>query len=50
MNPLEVHVQCSIKELPYNANCVRSGKVLRLHDLLVICGKTFMIVQQFETL
>ena len=28
---------------------VRGGKVLRLHDLLVICGKTFAIVQQFET-
>ena len=29
---------------------VRGGKVSRLHDLLVICGKTFTIVQQFETL
>ena len=28
---------------------VRGGKVLRLHDLLVIRGKTFTIVQQFET-
>ena len=28
---------------------VRGGKVLRLHDLLVIHGKTFAIVQQFET-
>ena len=28
---------------------VRSGKVSWLHDLLVICGKTFAIVQQFET-
>ena len=28
---------------------VRSGKVSRLHDLLVIRGKTFVIVQQFET-
>ena len=28
---------------------VRSGKVLRLHDLLVIHGKTFAIVQQFKT-
>ena len=27
---------------------VRGGKVLRLHDL-VIRGKTFVIVQQFET-
>ena len=27
---------------------VRSGKVLRLHGLLVIRGKTFAIVQQFE--
>ena len=27
---------------------VRGGKVLRLHDL-VIRGKTFAIVQQFET-
>ena len=25
------------------------GKVSRLHDLLVICGKTFAIVQQFKT-
>ena len=29
---------------------VRGGKVLWLHDLLVICRKTFAIVQQFETL
>ena len=28
---------------------VRGGKVSRLHDLLVIPGKTFTIVQQFET-
>ena len=28
---------------------VRGGKVSRLHDHLVICGKTFAIVQQFET-
>ena len=28
---------------------VRGGKVSRLHDLLVIRGKTFAIVQQFET-
>ena len=28
---------------------IRSGKVSRLHDLLVIRGKTFAIVQQFET-
>ena len=28
---------------------VRSGKVLLLHDDLVIRGKTFTIVQQFET-
>ena len=28
---------------------VHSGKVSRLHDLLVICRKTFAIVQQFET-
>ena len=28
---------------------VRSGKVSRSHDLLVIRGKTFAIVQQFET-
>ena len=28
---------------------VRGGKVSRLHDLLVIHGKTFVIVQQFET-
>ena len=27
----------------------RGGKVSRLHDLLVIRGKTFAIVQQFET-
>ena len=27
---------------------IRGGKVLRLHDL-VIRGKTFAIVQQFET-
>ena len=26
-----------------------SGKVSRLHDLLVIRGKTFVIVQQFKT-
>ena len=28
---------------------VRGGKVSRLHDLFVIRGKTFTIVQQFET-
>ena len=28
---------------------VCGGKVSRLHDLLVIHGKTFAIVQQFET-
>ena len=28
---------------------VRGGKVSWLHDLLVIRGKTFVIVQQFET-
>ena len=28
---------------------VRGGNVSRLADLSVICGKTFMIVQQFET-
>ena len=28
---------------------VCGGKVSRLHDLLVIRGKTFTIVQQFET-
>ena len=28
---------------------VRGGKVSRLHGLLVIRGKTFVIVQQFET-
>ena len=28
---------------------VRGGEVSRLHDLLVIRGKTFAIVQQFET-
>ena len=28
---------------------VRGGKFSRLHDFLVICGKTFAIVQQFET-
>ena len=28
---------------------VHSGKVSGLHDLLVIRGKTFMIVQQFKT-
>ena len=28
---------------------VRGGKVSRLHDLLVIRRKTFVIVQQFET-
>ena len=28
---------------------VRGRKVLRLHDLLAIRGKTFAIVQQFET-
>ena len=28
---------------------VRSGKVSRLHDLLVIRGKTFAIAHQFET-
>ena len=28
---------------------VRSGKVSRLHDILVIRQKTFAIVQQFET-
>ena len=28
---------------------VRGGKVLWLHDLLVIRGNTFAIVQQFKT-
>ena len=28
---------------------VRGGKVSRLHDLIVFRGKTFAIVQQFET-
>ena len=28
---------------------IRGGKVSWLHDLLVIRGKTFAIVQQFET-
>ena len=28
---------------------VRDGKLSRLHDLVVIRGKTFAIVQQFET-
>ena len=28
---------------------VRGGKVSQLHDLLIIRGKTFVIVQQFET-
>ena len=28
---------------------VRGGQFSQLHDLLVICGKTFAIVQQFET-
>ena len=28
---------------------IRGGKVSRLHDLLVIRGKTSAIVQQFET-
>ena len=28
---------------------VRRGKVSQLHDLLVIRGKTFAIVQQFKT-
>ena len=28
---------------------VRGGKVSWLHDLLVIRGKTFVIVQQFKT-
>ena len=28
---------------------VRGGKVSRLHDLFVIHGKTFAIVQQFKT-
>ena len=28
---------------------VRGGKVLQLHDLFVIRGKTFAIVQQLET-
>ena len=28
---------------------VRGGKVSQLHDLLVIRGKTFAIVQQFKT-
>ena len=28
---------------------VRGGKVLQLHDLLGIRGKTFAIVQQFKT-
>ena len=27
---------------------IRGGKVSQLHDLLVIHGKTFAIVQQFE--
>ena len=28
---------------------VHGGKISQLHDLLVIRGKTFTIVQQFET-
>ena len=28
---------------------IRGGKVSRLHDLVVIHGKTFTIVQRFET-
>ena len=28
---------------------VRGGKFSWVHDLLIICGKTFTIVQQFET-
>ena len=28
---------------------VRGGKFSWVHDLLIICGKTFAIVQQFET-
>ena len=28
---------------------IRGGKVSRLHDLLVIRGKTYEIVQQFKT-
>ena len=28
---------------------IRGGKVSQLHDLLVIHGKTFTIVQQFKT-
>ena len=38
---------------PQNIYCimhiVRSGNISQLHDLLVIHGKTFAIVQQFET-
>ena len=40
-------------DLKYNyyriMQIVRGGKVLQLHDLLIICGKTFAILQQFET-
>ena len=35
--------------MPYRImQIVRGGKDSRFHDLLVICGKTFAIIQQFE--
>ena len=40
----------SIKHIEYRImQIVRGGKVSWLHDFLVIRGKTFAIVQQFET-
>ena len=46
----EFKVNCLTVHLTYRImQIVRGGKVLRLHGLLVIRGKTFAIVQQFET-
>ena len=59
MIPLEVILDWHyVSVLVRNALCmviyrimqiVRGGKGSRLHDLLVIRGKTFAIIQQFET-
>ena len=44
------NVVLNVFELIYHImQIVRGGKVSRLHDLLIIRGKTLAIVQQFET-
>ena len=49
--PLRQVVTSSLTWILYRImQIVRGGKLSRLHDLIVIRGKTFAIVQQFETL